>query len=217
MRIVFDLDGTLIDSAPDIHAAANKVLAAEGLEPVSYEASRGFVGNGARVFVERLERAAGGGENRPERTARMRALFAEEYERAHELTTVYPGVVEALGVLRAEGWRIGLCTNKPQRPTQAVLAHLGWEGLFEVVIAGDSLPHIKPEPEPLFAALAPLGEGPAVFVGDSEVDSATAAAAGLPFALFTEGYRKTLVETIAHSAPFSDWADLPALARRLAR
>ncbi|MCB1388598.1 MAG: phosphoglycolate phosphatase [Rhodobacteraceae bacterium] len=216
MRIVFDLDGTLIDSAPDIHAAANRVLEAEGLPPVSFAASRDFVGNGAKVFVERLERAAGGA-NLPERTARMRVLFAEEYLRAHHLTTVYPGVPEALDRLRGAGWRLGLCTNKPMGPTRAVLAHLGWTEAFEVVIAGDSLPVNKPDPAPLFAALSPLGDGPALFVGDSEVDAGTAQAAGIAFALYAQGYRKTPVGAIPHSAAFDDWSRLPALAREIAR
>lgn len=216
MRIVFDLDGTLIDSARDIHAAANAALAAEGLEPISFEQSRSFVGNGARVFVERLERAACG-SNQPERTERMRASFGAEYKRAHEFTQIYPGVEAALAELKAAGWRIGLCTNKPGEPTRAVLAHLGWDGLFETVFAGDSLTRMKPEPEPLFAALEELGEGPCVYVGDSEVDAATAQNAEVPFALFTEGYRKTPVEQMPHDEAFSDWSQLPAIAARLAR
>lgn len=216
MRIVFDLDGTLIDSAPDIHAAGNAILAAEGLPPVTYAQARSFIGNGARVFVERLERASAG-ENEPLRTGRMRALFAAEYETAHALTTVYPGAEQALLRLKSQGWRLGLCTNKPLAPTRAVLAYRGWTGLFEVVIGGDSLPVIKPDPAPLHAALAPLGDGPAVYVGDSEVDAGTAGAAGVPFALYTEGYRRTDLSAIPHDAPFADWAELPDIAARLAR
>lgn len=216
MRIVFDLDGTLIDSAPDIHQAASLALEAEGLPPVTLAQTRSFIGNGARVFVERLENATAPARD-PARIARLRARFALEYERQHSLTAIYPGVPEALEALQAGGWRIGLCTNKPLAPTRAVLAHLGWAGLFEVVIAGDSLPVNKPDPAPLRAALDSLGAGPAVYVGDSEVDAATAGAVGLPFALFTEGYRKTPVATIPHSAAFDAWSELPALAEKLVR
>lgn len=216
MRAVFDLDGTLIDSAPDIHAAASAVLAAEGLPAVTLDTARSFVGNGAKVFVERLERATAGA-NEPARTERMRARFAAEYEIAHALTTIYPDVEAALGTLRAQGWRLGLCTNKPIRPTRAVLAHLGWDDLFEVVIGGDSLAVQKPDPAPLRAVFEALGEGPCVYTGDSEVDAATAAALDLPFALFTEGYRKGPVAGIPHTRAFDDWRVLPALAAEIAR
>lgn len=216
MIAVFDLDGTLIDSAPDIHAAGNAVLAAEGLAPITLEQARSFIGNGARVFVERLERAAAGG-NEAVRTDRMHRLFLHEYETAHSLTQVYPGVEAALQGLRGAGWRLGLCTNKPHSPAMAVLTHLGWTDLFDTVIGGDSLPQIKPDPAPLRAVLTALGTGPAVYVGDSEVDGATAQAAGVPFALYTEGYRRGPAEAIPHDAAFADWALLPGLAARLAQ
>lgn len=212
---IFDLDGTLVDSAADIHAAALATLRAEGLPDVSYDQSRGFVGRGARVFVDRLERAAAG-ENQPARTKRMHTVFMDEYERAHEHSRMYPGVEQALTLLKSQGWRLGLCTNKPKRPTQAVLAHFGWSDMFEAVIAGDTLPVSKPDPAPLIATWRLLGEGPVVFVGDSETDSATARAAELPFALYTEGYRKTPVDQLWHTRAFSDWADLPAIAQDLA-
>lgn len=214
MNIIFDLDGTLIDSAPDIHAAGNAVLAAEGLNPVTPEQARSFIGNGARVFVERLERA-GAGENLPERTTRMQAQFLAQYETAHALTRPYSGVEQALDRLRAAGWVLGLCTNKPLKPALAVLAHFGWAARFAAVIGGDSLPVIKPDPAPLRAVLAQMGGGAAVYVGDSEVDAATARAAGLPFALFTQGYHRTPIDQIPHDAAFSDFGALPALASAL--
>lgn len=214
MKAVFDLDGTLIDSAPDIHAAGNATLAAEGLPPVTPEQARSFIGNGARVFVERLERAVAGAPD-PARTARMHRRFVEVYETAHSLTRPYPGVEAALGRLRAQGWRLGICTNKPHGPARTVLAHFGWSDLFEVVIGGDSLPVIKPDPAPLHAAIAGLGGGTVVFVGDSEVDAATAQAAAVPFALFGGGYRRGPVAAIPHDAAFDDWAALPDLAHRL--
>ncbi len=216
MRIVFDLDGTLIDSAPDIHAAGNAVLEAEGLPPIPYDQARSFIGNGARLFIERMERASAGTTD-PLRTERLRRLFAIHYERAHALTRAYPGVPQALAALGAAGWRLGLCTNKPIAPTRAVLAHFRWTPLFATLVGGDSLPVMKPDPAPLLKAMAALGEGPVVYVGDSEVDAATAQAAGVPFALYTLGYRKTPVDTIPHTAAFDDWATLPDLARHLAR
>ena len=215
MNLVFDLDGTLIDSAPDIHAAACIALAAEGLPPVTAEQSRSFIGNGSSVFIARLERATAG-QSEPERHARMLARFLEVYATSHDRTRPYAGVPETLALLRGAGWRLGLCTNKPVGPARAVLAHLGWAEVFETIIGGDSLPVIKPDPAPLRAVIESLGDGPAVYVGDSEVDAATAQAAGVPFALFTEGYRKTPVETIPHDRAFDRYADLPAIAAALA-
>ncbi len=214
MRIIFDLDGTLIDSAPDIHAAGNAVLAAEGLPPVSESQSRSFIGNGARVFVERLEHA-GSGTNDPARTTRMHRHFLERYETEHALTRLYPGVDSALEALRGAGWHMAICTNKPCAPAHAVLAHFGLSSFFEAVIGGDSLPVIKPDPAPLRAAIDALGGGAVVYVGDSEVDAATAVAARVPFALFTNGYRKTPVAQITHQRAFDDFQDLPAIARAL--
>lgn len=214
MKIVFDLDGTLIDSAPDIHAAGLALLSEEGLPPVTPQQSRSFIGNGARVFVERLERAAAGA-NDPTRTRRMQERFLVHYETAHALTRPYPGVEAALEALRGQGWQLAICTNKPLGPTRAVLAHFGWTGHFPAVIGGDSLAAIKPDPAPLHAAIAGLGGGPVVYVGDSEVDAATAQAAGVPFALFTEGYRKSPLEQMPHDRAFADWAELPGIAAAL--
>ena len=214
MRIIFDLDGTLIDSAPDIHAAGNAVLAAEGLTPVSEEQARSFIGNGARVFIERLERA-GSGTNDPARTARMHQHFMERYETENGLTRLYPGVIETLENLRSAEWRMAICTNKPLAPTRTVLEHFGLAGFFEAVIGGDTLAVIKPDPAPLHAAIDGLGGGAVVYVGDSEVDAATAVAARVPFALYTQGYRKTPVAEIVHQRAFDDFSDLPAIARAL--
>lgn len=214
MRIIFDLDGTLIDSAPDIHAAGAAVLASEGLAPVTVAQSRSFIGNGARVFVERLERA-GAGTNDPARTARMHEHFIEKYQTAHALTRLYPDVIATLEHLRDAGWRMAICTNKPCAPTRTVLAHFGLAGFFEAVIGGDSLSVIKPDPAPLYAALDALGGGAVVYVGDSEVDAATAMAARVPFALFTQGYRKTPVADIAHQRAFDHFRDLPDIAAAL--
>ncbi|MCC5954993.1 MAG: phosphoglycolate phosphatase [Natronohydrobacter sp.] len=210
--VVFDLDGTLIDSAPDIWRAANQVLEGEGLPPVTFEQSRGFIGRGARVFVERMERAVTGA-NEPARTAHLHARFLHFYERAHEGTRVYPHVVETLAELRGQGLRLGLCTNKPLRPTQAVLAHLGWDGLFEMVIGGDSLPVAKPDPAPLLAVLEGMGLGlPEIaYIGDSETDAETAERAGARFGLYTEGYRKSAPEALYHQFRFDDYRVLPGL------
>ncbi|MGY6549918.1 MAG: phosphoglycolate phosphatase [Roseinatronobacter sp.] len=208
--VIFDLDGTLIDSAPDIHNAASRVLAEAGLPPVTFQQSRSFVGRGARVFVERMERAVLGG-NQSERTAHLHARFLHFYERAHEDTRIYPHVPQVLTQLADRGLTLGLCTNKPLGPTRAVLAHLGWDGIFAHVIGGDSLPVAKPDPAPLRAVVETLGltMGQIAYVGDSETDAETAQAAGAYFCLYTEGYRKSPPEALYHHFTFDDYRVLP--------
>ena len=213
--VIFDLDGTLVDSAPDIVAAGNAVLAAEGLPAIGFAEARGFIGNGAAVFVARMERAATGG-NDPERTARMQRAFIGRYEHAHDLTSPYDGVETVLRGLRAAGHPLGLCTNKPEVPARHLLAAMGWADLFGVLIGGDSIGVLKPDPAPLFETIARLGQTPAevVFIGDSETDAETAARAGVTFGLFTQGYRKTPVADLPHRFAFDDWHDLPGLLAR---
>jgi phosphoglycolate phosphatase len=209
--IIFDLDGTLIDSAPDIHAAANAVLQGEGLPLVTFEQSRSFVGRGARVFVERMERAVTG-TNTPAVTDHLHARFLHHYERAHENTRIYPSVPDVLDALRAKGHALGLCTNKPMGPTRAVLKHLGWDRLFACVIGGDSLPVAKPDPAPLLAVISgmDLTLAQITYIGDSETDAETAERAGARFGLFTEGYRHTPPDQMYHQFQFSDYRNLHA-------
>ena len=203
MNIVFDLDGTLVDSAPDIHAAVAQMLRAEGLAPLDLATVTSFVGNGVPTLVQRVMRHLG---LDMADHAQMTRVMLEHYATAStDLTRPYPGVVESLGVLHAAGYRLAICTNKPLAPARTVLADLDLARFFPVVIGGDSMPVVKPDPAPLFAAIAQMGGGPAVFVGDSEVDAATALAAGVPFALFTEGYRKSAVAEISHALAFSDF------------
>ena len=204
-RIVFDLDGTLIDSAPDLHGIANEILAAEGREPVTLDEARDYIGNGASVFVAKMRAARDLADSEHER---LLAAFVGRYDTAVHLTVPYPNVEACLQALLAEGHSLGICTNKPIRPTMAVLKHLGLDRYFSTFWGGDSLPVHKPDPAPLRAAFDALPGGANIYVGDSEVDAETARRAQVPFMLFTEGYRKTPVAVMPHSAAFSDFADL---------
>ncbi|HKL65307.1 MAG TPA: phosphoglycolate phosphatase [Roseovarius sp.] len=208
--VIFDLDGTLIDSAPDIHAAANTLMARHGFAPFTPAETRSFIGSGVPHFITCCLRERGRAGDAALR-AQLIAEFIDLYETAVTLTTVYPGVAGALEVLAAEPYALGLCTNKPQGPARAVLSHLGLDAHFPVVIGGDSLTVRKPDPAPLRAAVAGLGARDVVYVGDSEVDAETAARAGLPFALYTQGYRKGPVGDITHDRAFDDFADLPGI------
>lgn len=209
MIVIFDLDGTLIDSAPDIHKTANEVLADEGLGALDLPTVRSFIGHGVPHLVGRLLDAHGITE--AGRAAQMVSAFGARYEDAVGLTRVYPGAAEALAVLAAQGHTLGLCTNKPVAPARAVMRHLGILDHFTAIIGGDSAPQRKPEPEPLWMAIAACGGGPALYVGDSEVDAACATAARVPLVVHTEGYRKTPAEDFPNVGVFSDFADLPGI------
>ena len=212
--VIFDLDGTLIDSAPDIHAAANTVLERRDIAPFTLAEARGFVGHGAAVFVERCLTARGLADD-----AALQAEVLDEflaiYEGAVHLTQPYPGVEACLDALTVKGLDLAVCTNKPEGPTAAVLTHLGLERHFVVVVGGDTMAMRKPDPRPLHEVIARVGAERAVFVGDSEVDAETAARAEVPFALYTQGYRRTPAEDLPHDARFDAFGDLPAIVRRL--
>lgn len=206
MNIVFDLDGTLVDSAPDIAVAANKMLASEGLEPIDLPTIISFIGNGLPKLVERVMRARGIGAQHFERLYdQMKAFYnacpADE-------SAPMPGVTELLETLKADGHKLGICTNKPQEPARLMLALLGLESYFNTVVGGDALPEKKPHPAPLNLAFEQLGVGPRLYVGDSEVDAEVALAAGVRFAIYTHGYRKKAIEALPHSYRFDHFRDL---------
>lgn len=209
--IIFDLDGTLVDSAPDIHATANAALTAHGLPALGFAEVKRMIGRGVPPLIADLLTAAGADPDGPLKTP-VTDSFLALYEDANALSRLYPGVRETLDALAADGYRLGLCTNKPMQPTRAVLAHFGIAEVFAAVVGGDSLPLRKPDPAPLLHARDLLGGGSVLYVGDSETDAETARRAGLPFALFTEGYRKSPVEALPHHAAFDDYAALPAIA-----
>lgn len=213
--IIFDLDGTLIDSAPDIHAAVNRTLAGLDREALDLDTIRAFIGDGVPVLMERVIKARG--LEPGQRDAMVEAFLAHYEADPATLTTLYPGVEDALEQFRDEGWAMGVCTNKPEAPSRAILKTFGIDGFFSAVVGGDTVEARKPDPKPLHAVCEQLGAKQAVFVGDSEIDAATAQATGMRFALFTEGYHRAEdVDDIPQDARFSDYDVLVAIVARLA-
>lgn len=212
--VVFDLDGTLVDSVPDIAAAVNHVLAERDHAPIPVDRVCGFIGRGVPVLIEQVMAAAGFAWS-DETHGELVDAFRDYYDRALSVDTrLYPGVFEVLEALAADGLGMGVCTNKPEAPSRRILSDLGVERFFRVLVGGDSLAVRKPDPGPLLHAIGALGDGKALFVGDSEIDAETASRAGVPFALFTEGYRQAPVEAIPHDFRFTDFSALPAIAVR---
>lgn len=213
MKVIFDLDGTLVDSAVDIQAAVNAMLAEEGQPQMDRATVQSFVGNGMPRLVERVMGARG---MDPARHLALTKATLAHYAGGAKLTRCYPGVPQALGALVAAGHGLGICTNKPEAAARAVLADLDLTGFFKAVVGGDRLLVAKPDPAPLQLCLQELGGGEVVFVGDSEVDAETARAAAVPFLLHTEGYRKSPVVALPHHAAFADFAALSGLVADLA-
>ena len=203
-RIVFDLDGTLIDSAPDIQGIANAGLEKIGFAPITLEETHQFIGAGIQNFIEQMREARGVPDRYQEPL--LKDLTAR-YETAVELTVMYPGVPEALATL-AQSHQLGICTNKPYKPSISVLKHLKIDQFFQTVWGGDNELARKPNPAPLQAAFDDLGTGARIFVGDSEIDAETAQRAEVPFILFTQGYRNKPIEQIPHNVALNTFADL---------
>lgn len=180
---VFDLDGTLVDSRLDLARAVNRMREELGLEPLTTAAVLGMVGQGARNLVRR----ALGGAPEEALLDRALALFLARYEPiCTEETEPYPGIPELLEVEHRRR-PLALLTNKPERPARRILDHFGWLDRFGAVVCGDTLGVRKPDPGGLLEIGRRLETEPGrlVLIGDSEIDAATAAAAGAPF-LFAE-------------------------------
>ncbi len=208
--VIFDLDGTLIDSVPAIHAVSNAVLTEMGFEPLSLPMIRSFVGKGVPNLVRQLLITSGEDPDGP-LFARVEHALIARYETDVEGNVPYPNVIAALDTLKEMGCRMAVCTNKPFAPAEAALRHVGLWEYFELTLGGDSMPTRKPEPQMLHHCHQALGGGAMIYVGDSEVDAETAVNAQAPFAIYSEGYRKTPLAEVPHDVAFSDWAMLPGL------
>lgn len=208
--VVFDLDGTLVDSAAAIRDVASQVMSELGLAPLDLAETRSYIGDGLVVFLRRV--LAARGEAADGDLAPLVARFEEFHRNAPaSANPPYPGAETMLRHLVTTGHRLALCTNKQRAPTEYILEAFGWDDLFQAVVAGGVGGDLKPHPRPLLEAIARAGGGPAIYVGDSEVDAACATAAGVPFVLYTEGYHKSPIADIAHVAAFEDFADLAGI------
>jgi phosphoglycolate phosphatase len=199
---ILDLDGTLLDTAPDIAAAANRMLARLGRAQIAEEGVRDFIGKGIVKLVERCLEATGGAAP-GEREDALRAFEDLYLARIADRSRPYPGVLEGLHAFEGAGIGLGCVTNKAARFTEPLLVLTGLRDFFGVVVSGDTTPRKKPHPEPLLFATRALGIEPAqaLFIGDSRNDVACARAAGCPVVVVPYGYREGLaVEALGADA-----------------
>jgi phosphoglycolate phosphatase len=194
--LLLDLDGTLVDSAPDLAAAVDATLVELGLAPAGEAQVRMWIGNGAAVLVRRALAAALGV---PEATvqqslceAALEAFFVHYQRMCCQSSVLYPGVRRALNAFRQRGIALACVTNKPARFTNQLLAYLAIDELFGAIVSGDSLPVKKPDPAPLQMAADALGVAlsACAMVGDSSTDIEAARNAGIPSIVVSYGYSR---------------------------
>lgn len=217
--VVFDLDGTLVDSIPDVIGAMNRVLAEHGRRAVSLDEGRLMVGEGAGALVQRAF-AATGSAPEPGTTDILIRRYLEWYRRYPAVETeVFPGVRETLQALRAAGVTLGVCTNKPHEMVAPVLDALDLSDYFGAALGAGALPFKKPDPRHMNAVIAEIGGSPTstAYVGDGPTDVEAAHAAKLPIVLVTWGYTRVPVRELDADAFIDRFADLPHALRTLAR
>lgn len=215
--VIFDLDGTLADTSADLIWAANACFRRLGLgDLLDPETDRLTAFHGGRAMLRLgFSRIEGYGDAEVDRQyPPFLAAYAEVIDRE---TRLYPGAVEALETLRAQGYALGICTNKPEGLAETLTDRLGVRGLFASLVGADTLPVRKPDAAPYRAAVERAGGhlSRSFLLGDTETDVLTARAAGVPVALVTFGPGGHGISRLAPTAMLARYADLPALAARL--
>ncbi|NUB25418.1 HAD-IA family hydrolase [Azospirillum brasilense] len=212
--VVFDLDGTLIDSARDMTRVLNRTLSRFARPTLTEAQVRGMVGDGSAALV-RQAFAATGDALTDEALQPALADYLDAYFQDDESAVLYPGVPETLKGLADGGVKLGLCTNKPERITRKLLDTLGLSPLFGALAGGDTLPVKKPDGRHLSWVVEALGGGSAAMVGDNRNDVKAARAAGLPVVAMTYGYPRMPVQELGADILLDRIADLPDALRRL--
>ncbi|MEL6465363.1 MAG: HAD-IA family hydrolase [Pseudomonadota bacterium] len=214
--VIFDLDGTIADTSGDLLAAANHCFRDMGLGDVLGPNDAAVALRGGRMMLRTGLTRVG----RMEETVvdRYYPLLLDAYAAdISSRTVLYPGVINAIEVLRDCGYGIGICTNKPEGLAEQLMQDLGVRDAFGSLVGADTLPVRKPNPEPLFEATRRLGVDPShcLLVGDSDTDRDTARAAGVPSVLVTFGPSGADMAALAPDALLDDYAALPTVVRTL--
>ncbi len=213
-RIVFDLDGTLVDSAPSLCKAGNLLLDQINRENIDVEIYKRFIGKGLLKQVEQLLVYSGGIPD--DDLLKFFKMFKEFYNLNPLIaTSPYDGVYDALGSLRSISPQLAICTQKMEEPARAVLRGLKLEHFFDGFAFGDSLPVMKPDPAMVEHSVDSFSKGPLIYVGDSEIDSLAAQNVGAVFLLFSGGYRNSPLNKIYHDAVFDHHDQILPLVKKI--
>ena len=210
--ILFDLDGTLVDSAADIAAAVNELLAGRGLPSLTVAQVTAMIGNGVEKLLERAFAAVGTPLSATEFEQANRDMAPIYRRHTTRLTRLMPGAAEALAQLHVAGVRMGVATNKPQLATREVLLHFGIAERLGAIVGGDAVTRKKPAPDALLLALDQLKVEPqdALMVGDSVTDVEAARAANMPVIIIRGGYTQQPVELLGADLVCNSLLDLQA-------
>jgi phosphoglycolate phosphatase len=208
--LVFDLDGTLIDTAPDLVGTLNHILGEAGIPAVPQKHIRPFISHGARrMLVEGL--ALVEEKRSDEQLDELLEQFLEHYgSNIAVMSTPYPNVVEVLDIAVKAGARLGVCTNKREGPSRTLLRELGMHDYFKAILGRDTLDVYKPDPRHLTQTIEQAGghRGKAVMIGDSATDVATAKAASIPIVAVSFGYSEYPVQTLGADVVIDDYSEL---------
>ena len=211
--VLFDLDGTLVDTAPDLTGALNHVLSLNGYDPVSVDQMREFVGHGARVTIERGF-AHYGVNIKGDALNRAHQQFLDFYsENIAETSVLYSGVKEVLEQFKAQGIGMGVCTNKSEDLSIKLLTQLGVADDFQTICGSDTVPNRKPHPDHIITAINRAGGNrfKAIMIGDSQADVDSAKAAGLPVIAMSYGYTAVPSDQLGANVVLDSFAELPAV------
>jgi len=215
--LIFDLDGTLVDTAPDLLGATNAVLAARHRAPIDPASLRHMVGFGARSLITQAMAATGAPAPEQEMEALVALFIAHYRDHIADFSRPFAGVEATLGRLKADGMRLGVLTNKPVDLTRLLLTRLGLLEDFAAIYGAGSRPYTKPDPRIFDDVVKDCGGGPAIMIGDSITDLSTARAANAPCILMSYGYTPVPVAELGADLVLDDFAGLPGALENLRR
>jgi phosphoglycolate phosphatase len=211
--LIFDLDGTLADTAPDLLTATNAVLEARGRASIDTAHLRHMVGFGAQALIAQAMEASGPPADMADMPALIEIFVAHYRTHIADGSRLFPGVRQTLTALKDGGARLGVLTNKPQALTDLLMPHLELDGYFEAIYGAGRKPYTKPDRrifDDVLADVSPGGEHPAAMIGDSITDLNTARAAGVPCILFSYGYTPVPARELGADRVLDDFRELPA-------
>ena len=213
--LIFDLDGTLADTAPDLLGATNAVLAARDRPELDLTSLRHMVGFGARALILQAMEASGAPVTEEDLPPLVEIFLSHYRDHIADGSLLFPGVTETLTALKGQGARLGVLTNKPQELTDLLLPQLDLHGLFAAVYGAGRKGYTKPDPRIFHDVTSDVGGGPAVMIGDAITDLNTARAAGAPCILVSYGFTPVPARDLGGDAVIDDFRELPQALRDL--